>query len=241
MSIGYRALMLCALLGGTLLLDAAPAWAVHENAPKESPYMKYPGWTRPLDEATADIAFTAGDALGRHLTQAQKLLRSKDEVAAVRSELLIAAQFVAAIEPVMPYSILDDQLRNLSRQLRSGEAQNPFDQFLPVYASLDALEWYAPEATSHMRERIRQAALTAKSGRPGAAAERVEQVRAEASDIIAHLPVHDIGVKIRLAQQALDRDPPDRSGALAAIKHALADLKTAFPQRGYAEVHPEEH
>ena len=236
---GYSVFVLCALLGGVALLGSVPAQAVHQSAPKKSPYMKYPGWTLPLDPATADIAFTAGEALGRRLTRAQQSLREDHGIPEVRGELLIAAQLVAAIEPVMPYAILDDQLRNLSRQLRSGEAQNPFNQFLPVYASMDALEWYAPEATTQMRERIRQAAMIAKSGQPGAAAQRVDQVRTRASDVIAHLPVHDIGVQIRHAQQALDRDPPDKSAAQATVEHAIADLTAAFPRRGYAGVHPE--
>lgn len=238
---GCRTLILRALIGGAFLVNAAPGWAVHENAPKESPYMKYPGWTRPLDPAAADIAFTAGEALSRRLARAQQTMHNGGPLSKVRAELLIAAQFVAAIEPVMPYAILDDQLQNLSRQLRSGEAQAPFNQFLPVYASLDALEWYAPDATAHMRARLRQAALTAKAGKLEAAADSVAQVRMRASDVVAHLPVHDIGVRIRLAQQALDRDPPDRSEAEAAILHAIADLKTAFRQRGYAGVHPEAH
>lgn len=237
---GYRTPIFCALLGAALLLETVPAWAVHENAPAHSPYMKYPGWTQPLDPATAEVAFTAGEAVARRLDKAEQLLRDGSEVAKVRAQLLIAAQFVAAIEPMMPYSILNDQLRNLSRQLRSGEAQNPFDQFLPVYASLGALEWYAPDATRQMREQIRQAAFTAKSGKHQEAAEAVDQVRTRAADTVNHLPVHDITVRVRRAQQALDRDPPARSKAKAAVEHAIADLETAFPQRGYAGVQPRE-
>jgi hypothetical protein len=92
---------------------------------------------------------------------------------------------------------------------------------LPIYASLDELQVYAPQVAKRTRGMVQKAEQNASAGDKRGAAQVLNKA---ADDIVQHtiyLPVNYVDEQVHGALYALDQKQPDQSAAKAAVKRAL--------------------
>jgi hypothetical protein len=166
------------------------------------------------------IAVHSGRALIRHLESARALLETGRNAQA-RSALLASREFADAIERIMPYWTVVSEIRDAGKRVVEQDTTAFKADLVPIYASLDDLQVFAPQVANRTRGRVRKAEKTAAAGdRKGAS-----QVLTEtADDIVQHtvfLPVDYVDEQVHRALRALDGAKPDVVAAKAAVDRAL--------------------
>jgi hypothetical protein len=181
------------------------------------------------DPGMAKIAVDSGRALVEHLSTARALLAT-GKTAQARSALIVSRDFADAIKRTMPYLTVVEDMMDASNKVVQEDVTALSADLLPIYASLDELQVYAPQVANRTRGMVQKAEKNAAAGdRKGAA-----QVLKEAADDIAqhtvYLPVDYVDGQVHGALYALDQAKPDVAAAKAAVNRALDSVTTVVDE-----------
>jgi hypothetical protein len=182
---------------------------------------QYRGWG---DPAMAEIAVNSGRALISHLMTARALLDDGD-VKPARSALIASREFADAIERMMPYLTVVEEMLDASDGLVQDKIGALSTDLLPIYASIDELTVYAPEVAHKTRGMLKQAEKHASRGDSKQAAKVLREAASEVSEHTVYLPVGYVEQQIRVAQNALSQEKPDVPTAKDAVNRSLDSLK----------------
>ncbi|HED18645.1 MAG TPA: YfdX family protein [Gammaproteobacteria bacterium] len=177
------------------------------------------------DPAMAKIAIDSGRALIAHLSTARALIDS-GQIAEARSALNVSREFADTIERTMPYLTVVEDMMDVSKRVVEEDVAALSEDLLPIYASIDELQVYAPEVAERTRGALKQVKKHAAAGNK----KRASQVLAEAADDITrstvYLPVGYVDVQTRVALYALNMEKPDVTAARSAVDLALDSVTT---------------
>jgi hypothetical protein len=205
------------LAGASVSLSAAAADNTYAEVASVG---EYAGWG---DPAMAKIAIDSGRALVNHLYSAKALLEQK-RIPQARSALIASHEFAAAIARVMPYlSVVEDMLDAGDRVVQENQEVLSAD-LLPIYASLDELDVYAPDVAHKTRGMLKQAEKDAAGGDKQHAAQELKQAAAVISEHTVYLPVDYVNEQVRVALNAVQKPKPDLAAAKAAVDRALTSV-----------------
>ena len=171
----------------------------------------------------AEIAVNSGRALINHLMSAKALLEG-GEVTQARSALIASREFAEAIERMMPYLTVVEEMLDASNRVVLERVDALSDDLLPIYAGIDEMTVYAPQVAVKTRGMLKQAENHARSGDNRQAASVLREAAAEVSEHTVYLPVGYVERQIRVAQNALNQKKPDVSLAKAAVENSLDSL-----------------
>jgi hypothetical protein len=181
------------------------------------------------DPGMAKIAVDSGRALIAHLSTAVALL-DIGKVAEARSALIASREFADAIERTMPYLTVVEDMRNASNKVVEEDVTTVPADLLPIYASLDELQVYAPKVASRTRGMVQKAEKNAAAGNRKDAAQMLKEA---ADDIVQHtvyLPVDYVDEQVHGALYALNQTKPDVAAAKAAVNRALDSVTTVVDE-----------
>ena len=187
---------------------------------KNETYTENSGWANP---ELAHAAAESGRVLISHLRAARAFL-ADGSAAGARNELIVAQDFSAALKHDMPFLEVSKSIRNAQQKLISGNTKIAYDDLLPIYASLDDMQVYAPELARQERHKIKHAETQARSGKTHAAAQALTDAANELETTTVYLPLDHISKEIRLAQTALHGSHPDLKSAQQSVNNALDSL-----------------
>jgi len=204
---------------------STPIYAA-DNLKEDITINEYKGWGNP---AMASIVVNAGRALINHLRSADALLTDGDSTQA-RSALLTSQDFTAAIERMMPYLQVVDEMKDASNKIVEEDIETISVDMLPIYASLDNLQIYAPEVAQKTKTMVKQAEKHSTAGRKKEAV----TVLKEAEDIIikntVYLPVRYVDQQVRVALSAVYQPKPDIKSARQAVERAMNSITTVVDE-----------
>jgi len=181
---------------------------------------RYAGWG---DPAMAEIAVNSGQALINHLMTTKALL-DDGEVVQARSALIASREFAEAIERMMPYLTVVEEMLDASDRIVQEKVDALSDDLLPIYAGIDEMTVYAPQVAGKTRGMLKQAESHARSGDTRHAASVLREAASEIAEHTVYLPVSYVERQIRVAQNALNQEKPDVSTAKAAVENSLDSL-----------------
>ena len=210
---------LIAALGLTPLAHATQNARVQTNSGDAS-IVAQPGWASPL---LARSAASSGRALLDHLASARGFLATGGMDGA-RDALITAREFADALERTMPFLTVSDDIRNARGKLVAGETNLYFDDMLPIYASLDRMDVYAPALATHTRARLKQAESQTRAGQSERSALTLKEVADEVERTTVYLPLDFVSKQVRIALSAIDAKPSDVARAQTAVGAALGSL-----------------
>lgn len=182
---------------------------------------QYRGWG---DPAMTEIAVNSGRALINHLMTARALL-DDGNVKQARSALIASREFADAIERMMPYLTVVEEMLDASDRLVQEKIEALSTDLLPIYASIDEMTVYAPEVANTAHGMLKQAEKHASSGDSKQAAKVLREAASEVSEHTVYLPVSYVEQQIRVAQNALGHEKPDLPAAKDAVNRSLDSLK----------------
>ena len=218
-----------ALALAAVLATAPLAVTAQASPPSKSETINISEYTNWGDPAMAKIAVDSGRALIEHLSTASALLDS-GKTGEARGALIASREFADAIERIMPYLTVVSDMRDASNKLVEEDVATYTPDMLPIYASLDELQVYAPKVASRNRDRVHRAEKYAASGNRARAAQQLSEA---ADDIVQHtvyLPVAYVDEQVRGALFALDQSRPDIATAKAAVNKALKSVTTVVDE-----------
>jgi hypothetical protein len=183
-----------------------------------------PGWWN--DPAREQIAIHTGQSIVKHLQSAAEAL--KDGKAGIaRVEISSADAFVGSVLNLMPYMTINEQLYNAKGKLVLDDYDLFLDDMMPIYASLDQLELYAPTVASQTRDQVQKAEDQASKGDKKGAIETLNEVSESLAQTTVFMPLHYVHGQNQAALAALNGDKPNFKKATSAVNNALDSL-TAF-------------
>jgi hypothetical protein len=181
------------------------------------------------DPGMAKIAVDSGRALIEHLRTAQSLLAT-GKTREARSALIASREFADAIERTMPYLTVVEDMKDASNKVVEEDVTALKADLLPIYASIDELQVYAPQVANRTRGMVQKAEKNAYAGDKKAAARVLKEA---ADDIVQHtvyLPVAYVDEQVHGALYALDQKKPDQASARAAVSRALDSVTTVVDE-----------
>lgn len=197
-----------------------PAVAADSASTEVAGVSQYAGWG---DPEMAEIAVNSGRALLEHLTSAKALLE-EGQVAQARSALIASREFADAIERMMPYLSVVEEMTDVSDRLVQERVTALTTDLLPIYASIDEMEIFAPETANRTRGMVKQAEKHAAAGDKVRAAKALKEAAAVVEGHTVYLPVVYVDQQVRVAQAAVNQSKPDVPAAKAAVDRALNSL-----------------
>jgi len=212
------AVALAVLLASSSL--ALPVVAADKAQTEAASEVRYQGWG---DPAMAEIAVNSGQALINHLMTTKALLDDGDVVQA-RSALIASREFADAIERMMPYLTVVEEMLDASDRIVQEKVDTLSEDLLPIYAGIDEMTIYAPQVAGKTLGMLKQAENHAHSGDTRHAASVLRAAASEVSQHTVYLPVSYVERQIRVAQNALNQEKPDVSTAKAAVENSLTSL-----------------
>lgn len=188
----------------------------------------------------ARLAMHTGEEIVHHLMAAQDALQ-KNESGKALGNLISARRLNNSAMQMMPFVTVNEHTQNARGKLALGESGVFYDELLPIYAELDALEIYAPTAAQKARKHLKQAEAKARKGDNKAAMESLQNVMDVVAETKLYLPVMYVEGQLDAAINALSGLKRNASIAKTAITNALESLTTetdeaiVAPQSGKAK------
>lgn len=179
-----------------------------------------PGWASPQ---LARAAAASGRALVEQLRSARAFLDS-DSPELAQSTLRVASEFAGAWQRTMPFVDVDDAISNAKNKLVADDNAAFYDDLLPIYASLDEMDAYAPVVARQARGGVKHAEAQARAGRADAARTTLEEVGESLRATTVYLPLDRVADQIHVAQAALAAQPADTAAAKQAVDRALGSI-----------------
>lgn len=205
------------LASGAISLSAA---AEDNSYTEVTSVSQYTGWG---DPAMAEIAVNSGRALVNHLYSAKALLE-QGRTEQARSALIASHEFAGAIQRMMPYLTVAQEMLDAGDRVVQEKVVALSTDLLPIYASLDELDVYAPEVAHNTRGMLKQAEKDAAAGDKQRAAQELKQAAAAVSEHTVYLPVDYVNQQVRVALNAVEQAKPDLAAAKAAVDRALTSV-----------------
>jgi YfdX protein len=172
------------------------------------------------DPAMAKIAVDSGRALVDHLQSAQALLAT-GKIREARSALVTSREFADAIQRTMPYLTVVEDMQDAGKKVVKEDVTAFSADLLPIYASLDELQLYAPKVADRTRGMVQKAEKNASAGDRQDAAQLLTDAADDISQHTIYLPVNYVDEQVHGAIYALNQTRPDVSAAKAAVSRAL--------------------
>jgi hypothetical protein len=172
------------------------------------------------DPAMAKMAVDSGRALVRHLETARALLET-GRIKQARSALIASREFADAIQRTMPYLTVVQDMQDASKKVRQEDVETFSTDLLPIYASLDELQVYAPKVADRTRGMVQNAEKRARAGDKSRAAEVLNEAADDISRHTVYLPVKYVDEQVHGALYAINEAKPDVADAKAAVNRAL--------------------
>lgn len=179
-----------------------------------------PGWASPQ---LARAAAASGRALVEQLRSARAFLAS-DSPELAQSALRVASEFAGAWQRTMPFVDVNDALTNAKNRLIAEDNTAFYDDLLPIYASLDEMDAYAPVAARQAKRGVKHAEAQARAGRAAEARTTLEEVGEALRATTVYLPLNRVANQIHVAQAALAAQPADTAAATQAVDRALGSI-----------------
>lgn len=200
----------------------APAYASSktENTPQSTSMTQYIGWG---DPDMAKLAVNSGRALIEHLRTASSLL-SQGKTTQARNALIASHEFASAIDRMMPFLVVTQQMKSTSDQIMNEKIDVYTADFLPIYASLNDLQVYAPKVATKTRAMVKTAEQHAKNGKRKQATEILKRAEDIVSNQTVYLPVSYVEQQVNAALYAVNLPKPDTKAANTAVSHAIDSL-----------------
>jgi hypothetical protein len=158
----------------------------------------------------AEIAVNSGQALINHLMTTKALLEDGD-VVQVPSALITSREFAEAIERMMPYLTVVEEMLDASDRGIQEKVDALSDDLLPIYAGIDEMTVYAPQVAGKTRGMLNQAENHVRSGDSRHVASLLREAASEVSEHTVYLPVSYVELQIRVAQNARNQEKPEVS------------------------------
>lgn len=222
---------LAALLAASAITVSADA--ADTSYKEQTSIGQYRGWG---DPATAQIAVNSGRELVEHLRSARALLDEELTVEA-RSALTASRESVNAIERMMPYLLVVEEMMDASDHVVQEDVEALSTDLLPIYTRLDEMAVYAPEVAHKTRGMVKQAQSHAAAGDKTRAAEVLKQAAADVTEHTVYLPVTYVDQQVQAALSAINQSTPDLPAAKAAVDRALNSLTTVVDSVVETTVH----
>ena len=172
------------------------------------------------DPAMAKMAVDSGRALVRHLETARALLET-GRTKQARSALIASREFADAIQRTMPYLTVVQDMQDASKKVRQEDVETFSTDLLPIYASLDELQVYAPKVADRTRGMVQNAEKHARAGDKSRAAEVLNEAADDISRHTVYLPVKYVDEQVHGALYAINEAKPDVADAKVAVNRAL--------------------
>lgn len=179
-----------------------------------------PGWASPQ---LARAAAASGRALVEQMRSARAFLAS-DSPELAQSALRVASEFAGAWQRTMPFVDVNDAIANAKNKLIADDNEAFYDDLLPIYASLDEMDVYAPVLAKQARAGVKHAESQARTGKSAAARSTLEEVGETLRATTVYLPLNRVADQIHVAQAALAARPADTTAAKQAIDRALGSI-----------------
>lgn len=219
LSVSLRRAMCVAALVPTL---ATPAFAAADASPLTDLQTvdATPGWASPQ---LARAAAASGRALVEQLRSARAFLVA-DSPELAQGTLRVASEFAGAWLRTMPFVDVNDAIVNARNRLVADDDTAFYDDLLPIYASLDEMDAYAPVLARHAKAGVKHAEAQARGGKTAAARSTLEEVGATLRATTVYLPLNRVADQIHVAQAALAAQPANPVAAREAIDRALGSI-----------------
>ena len=212
------------LLASTTALAGVSAQTQPANTPKAASesvnIFSSSGWANPT---LAKAAAVSGQGLLSHLQSARAWLVAGSPEGA-RDALITAGEFTKAMERTMPFVAVVDDLRTARNKLIGGQEELFYDDLLPIYASVDDMQIYAPRLARQVHGKVKEAEAQARRGKSQEAVRTLREVSEQVIHSAVYLPLGYVDSQIQVANAALERDHPDPAKARAAVDRALNSL-----------------
>lgn len=217
------AVLVAALTTGAVVMTAE---AASKSGNETVSISEYTGWG---DPAMAKIAIDSGRALVAHLSTARALLDT-GQITEARNALIVSREFADTIERTMPYLTVVEDMMDISRRVVEENVDTLSSDLLPIYASLDELQVYAPEVAHRARGKLKQVKKHAAAGNRKRAAEVLTETAIDITRSTVYLPVGYVDVQTHVALYALNMEKPDVVAARSAVDLALNSLTTVIDE-----------
>ena len=178
------------------------------------------GWDSP---GMAQIAIHTGREITRHLEAAHAAL-AQGESGKALGNVQAANRLNDSVLQMMPYMKVKEDLFNAKGKLDSEQVDVFYDQLLPIYAELDAMEIDAPQMAQQARTKLKAAEAASRKGDTKAANSTVQEVIDMVAATEIDLPVVYLHEQLATAQQALGGSSRDTAAAKAALDNALKSI-----------------
>jgi hypothetical protein len=191
------------------------------------------GWNNP---GMRQIAVHTGREVVHHLVAAQEAIEQGQSGKAL-GNVIAANRLNDSVIQMMPYVTVTTDLFNAKGKLAMEETDLFYDDLLPIYAGLDALEVYAPQLAQQANSKLKQAEKMAREGKTTEAAGTLQEVIVMISETGVYLPVVYVHGQLQAAQNALSETKRDVATAKVTINNALESL-AAFTEEVVVEAEP---
>ncbi len=178
------------------------------------------GWASPQ---LARAAAASGRALVEQLRSARAFLVA-DSPELAQSALRVASEFAGAWQRTMPFVDVNDAIVNAKNRLVADDNTAFYDDLLPIYASLDEMDAYAPVLARQAKTGVKHAESQARVGQSAAARTTLEEVGEALRATTVYLPLNRVADQIHVAQAALAANPAQPAAAQQAIDRALGSI-----------------
>lgn len=179
-------------------------------------------WT---DANMEQLAASSGRLLLERIQTAKNMIDS-GHVQAARDELAAAEDTAGAIETMMPFIVVVDQIKNAKDKLLAENTDEFQDDLIPIYARLDEMSIYAPEVAKQAKGRLKRAERQAAGGNTEEAGKSMDSVSDYLTASTVYMPVDYVNSQVAVARIALSGDAPDAAVARRAIENAQQSLVT---------------
>lgn len=174
------------------------------------------------------IVAHTGREVVHHLVAARDALEKKESGKA-RGNLVAAQRLNYSALQMMPFLSVSEDVFNAKGKLIMGENDTFYDELLPIYSELDALELYAPQAAKKARTHLNKAKGLAHKGDSKAAINSLTDAIVAVSETTLYMPVLYVEGQLKAALYGLNQPKRDTTMAMRAIDSALKSL-TAFTE-----------
>ena len=221
-----RRTLLATAIACALSLSAAPILAA-DAAASPGTQSAQPA----IDPGLLRIAADTGQSLTDSMHAALVHLDSGD-TAQARQEIRKGLRLTGVLKDVMPFAALPSQVAQAKSQL-DGQSLEAFEQnMVPIAATLDEMELYAPEKTAKARQHLADARHHKQAGDDEGARQSLQLVSDDLVTGTAYLPVNKVRDQLKTAEDALDHPTPEPKVAEAALTDALDSVKVFIDDTG---------
>lgn len=197
----------------TVLAQPALAARPHETI---EPITNAGDW---IDQNLARLVGSSARLL-KERTRAATLLIETGDIAGASKEVSAAQDSAGAIRSLMPFVVAVDQLEEARVRLLAGDFSRFRRDLMRIYARLDEMSDFDPDAAMRAKRQLMQAESDVDSGKIVEAGTILEDIRVGITGSPAYIPAVYVYDQLAAANFALSRAEPDIASAANAVNKA---------------------